>query len=49
MPKKILSAYIELIFAVVVWGMSFIATKLALRDLAPVTVVWIRFAIGVIV
>ncbi len=49
MRTKQLTAYIELVFAVVVWGMSFIATKLALRDLAPVTVVWLRFAIGVII
>jgi drug/metabolite transporter (DMT)-like permease len=42
-------AYIEVTFAVIVWGASFIATKLALRDLAPVTVVWLRFAIGVII
>ncbi len=33
----------------IVWGASFIATKLALRDLAPVTVVWLRFAIGVFI
>jgi drug/metabolite transporter (DMT)-like permease len=32
---------------VVVWGASFIATKVALRDVSPVTVVWLRFAIGV--
>ena len=31
----------------VVWGASFIATKVALRDVSPVTVVWLRFAIGV--
>jgi drug/metabolite transporter (DMT)-like permease len=48
MGKKRITAYVEVIFAVVVWGASFIATKLALRDLAPVTVVWLRFAIGVI-
>jgi len=42
-------AYIEVTFAVIVWGASFIATKLALRDLLPVTVVWLRFAIGVII
>jgi drug/metabolite transporter (DMT)-like permease len=36
-------------FAVVVWGASFIATKIALRDVEPVTVIWLRFGIGVIV
>src|SRR5262245_50261936 len=39
--------YIEAIFAVVVWGASFIGTKIALRDISPVTVVWLRFAMGV--
>ena len=39
--------YLEALFAVVVWGASFIATKLALRDVSPATVVWLRFAMGV--
>jgi drug/metabolite transporter (DMT)-like permease len=47
MSRKQLTAYIEVTFAVVVWGASFIATKLALRDLEPITVVWMRFTIGV--
>jgi drug/metabolite transporter (DMT)-like permease len=47
MSRKHITAYVEVIFAVIVWGASFIATKLALRDLAPVTVVWLRFSIGV--
>jgi drug/metabolite transporter (DMT)-like permease len=37
------------LFAVVVWGGSFIATKIALAEIAPVTVVWLRFAMGVAV
>lgn len=41
--------YLEAIFAVVVWGASFIATKVALRDLSPVSVVWLRFTMGVII
>lgn len=32
-----------------VWGASFIATKLVLRDVSPATVVWLRFLIGVII
>ncbi len=40
--------YVEAILAVVVWGGSFVATKLALRDVAPATVVWLRFALGVL-
>jgi len=42
-----LGAILEGAFAVAVWGASFIATKIALGDASPVTVVWIRFAMGV--
>lgn len=41
--------YLEALFAVIVWGASFIATKVALRDISPVTIVWLRFAMGVII
>jgi drug/metabolite transporter (DMT)-like permease len=37
------------IFAVVVWGGTFIATKVALAEVSPVTVIWTRFGIGVVV
>jgi len=36
-------------FSVAVWGASFIATKIALRDVSPATVVWLRFATGIFV
>ncbi len=35
--------------AVIAWGASFIATKVALREVSPVTVVWLRFTMGVVV
>jgi drug/metabolite transporter (DMT)-like permease len=41
--------YLEAVFAVVIWGASFIATKIVLRDLSPITIVWIRFAMGVVI
>jgi len=41
--------YLEAVFAVIIWGASFIATKVALRDVSPITVVWLRFAMGVVV
>jgi drug/metabolite transporter (DMT)-like permease len=41
--------YLKVTFSVVVWGASFIATKIALRDMQPVTVIWVRFAIGVFI
>lgn len=44
-----LSALLKSTFAVVVWGASFIATKLALREVSPVVVIWLRFGIGVII
>jgi drug/metabolite transporter (DMT)-like permease len=47
MPKSKLIPILEALFAVTVWGASFIATKVALRDVSPITVVWLRFAMGV--
>jgi drug/metabolite transporter (DMT)-like permease len=42
-------AYLEAGFAATVWGASFIATKVALLDISPITIVWLRFAMGVVV
>lgn len=47
-PSKLLAS-LEALFAVAVWGASFIATKVVLRDISPVTIVWIRFAMGVLI
>ena len=33
--------------AVAAWGASFVATKIALHDLAPVALVWARFTLGI--
>lgn len=41
--------YYGALFAVVVWGASFIATKIALHDVQTMTVVWLRFGIGFLV
>lgn len=41
--------YLEATFAVVVWGASFIATKVALRDISPIAIVWLRFSMGVVI
>ncbi len=46
MARDQLLTYAKVTFAVVVWGTSFIATKVALRDVSPMTVVWLRFGIG---
>lgn len=49
MPRTRFIAYLEAVFAVVVWGATFIATKIALQEASPATIVWIRFAIGVLI
>jgi drug/metabolite transporter (DMT)-like permease len=41
--------YIEALCAVIAWGISFVATKVALRETTPITVVWLRFGMGVII
>jgi len=41
--------YFEVLFAVVMWGASFIATKVGLQDVTPITVVWMRFGMGVLI
>jgi drug/metabolite transporter (DMT)-like permease len=41
--------FIEATLAVLAWGASFVATKVALQDVSPVTVVWLRFTMGVFI
>ena len=47
--SKTLFAQLKLVAAIAVWGGSFIATKLAVGEVSPVTVVWSRFLIGLII
>ncbi len=49
MTNSKLFIYLEALFAVIVWGASFVATKLALVDIFPITIVWLRFLMGVII
>jgi drug/metabolite transporter (DMT)-like permease len=49
MSKSKLFPFLEAGFAAAVWGASFIATKIALADISPITIVWLRFAMGIIV
>jgi len=44
-----IKAILKAIFAVTVWGASFVATKISLQFVAPGTVVWLRFTMGVII
>ena len=48
-PKKIKTwiAILEVTLAVIAWGGSFVATKYSLRYVQPVTVIWLRFAMGI--
>ena len=48
-PRHHLRAYAGALFAVGVWGASFIATKIGVREVSPLTVMWLRFGIGVLV
>jgi len=47
MHKTKLLPYFEALFAVIVWGASFIATKIAVGQISPTAVVWLRFAMGI--
>lgn len=49
MPNSKILIYGKALFAVSVWGASFIATKVALQELSPITIVWLRFLMGVII
>lgn len=49
MPKTKLLPYLEVLFTVIVWGGTFIATKIALREVSPATIVWIRFGMGTLI
>jgi len=47
--KTTYDIYIKLIIAIAIWGGSFIATKIAVQEVSPVAVVWLRFFIGTII
>jgi len=40
-PEGRARGLLEATLAVVVWGASFIATKIALRDLSPFPLIWL--------
>ncbi|MBN2550144.1 MAG: DMT family transporter [Anaerolineales bacterium] len=49
MRRSATLAMFEALCAVMVWGVSFVATKVALQYVSPITVVWLRFAMGVLI
>ena len=42
-------SYAEALAAALFWGASFVATKVALREISPVTLIVLRFGMGVII
>jgi len=44
--NKTLSPRVAALLAIVLWGISFVATKAALREISPVTLIFTRFALG---
>lgn len=40
---------IKIVLTIASWGGSFVATKIALQEMSPVTVVWLRFAMGIVI
>jgi len=49
MQRSKVVPYLEVLFAVIVWGASFIATKIALVEISPITIIWLRFLMGVVI
>ncbi len=47
--KNTLSASIKALFSVLAWGASFVAIKIGLKYVPPITLVWMRFALGVVI
>ena len=47
--KNTFSASIKALFTVLVWGASFVAIKIGLKYVPPITLVWTRFAMGVLI
>ena len=49
MPRTRLLPTFSALFAVIVWGATFVATKIALTEVSPATIIWVRFGIGVLI
>ena len=46
MSRRGLPPQLAAFLAVVLWGLSFVATRLALREVTPLVLVTLRFALG---
>ncbi len=49
MPKARIIPTLSALFTVTVWGATFVFTKIALTEVSPATIVWIRFGIGLLI
>ncbi|HKH83305.1 MAG TPA: DMT family transporter [Gemmatimonadales bacterium] len=47
--RPVLLARLASFTAIVMWGISFVATKAALHEISPVTLIFTRFALGLVV
>ena len=47
--RPVLLARLASFTAIVMWGVSFVATKAALHEISPVTLIFTRFALGLVV
>jgi drug/metabolite transporter (DMT)-like permease len=47
--RPVLLARLASFIAIVMWGVSFVATKAALHEVSPVTLIFTRFALGLVV
>ena len=48
MPSGRIPPRVGALVAVILWGISFVATKAALREVSPVTLIFLRFFIGAV-
>ena len=48
MDNLVLRSHLALLLAMLLWGSSFIALKLAVNDLSPMIVIFMRMAIGAV-
>jgi drug/metabolite transporter (DMT)-like permease len=47
--KNRLTAHLKLTTSAVIWGISFIATKVAVAEVPPAVVIWLRFSMAVVI
>lgn len=47
--KNRLAAYLKLTVSAIIWGISFIAIKVAVAEVAPAVIIWLRFSMAVVI